>query len=184
MSTGFLGTIADCCTLANKTDGSGPWTIHIEPDGEVQILLRDEDGDVEYMECWPVDGPPHRGKWAGKGRPGVIVVDGTEYQVTWTKFAGLYKDVTGRVWAIPDVVGVHAHDPGPIIAAGNTYWLLLVGSYDPRVARLPRHVGSITSPTLQELTAQAVATMPDELLPLFKEMQEIGQVPLLMWKGE
>lgn len=97
-------------------------------------------------------------------------------------FAGLYKDTTGRIWAVPDLPGARTKDLEVHIRTGKSGWLTLVGGYDPRVARLPLGVGSITQRSAHIVMGQAVAPMPEELAPLFKEMQESGCVPCLIWK--
>lgn len=97
-------------------------------------------------------------------------------------FAGLYKDTTGRIWAVPDLPGARTKDLEVHIRTGKSGWLTLVGGYDPRVARLPRREGSITMPDSCPASSQAIAPMPEELAPLLKEMQESGCVPCLIWK--
>ena len=174
-----LDAIADCCRLTNNTDGSGPWVIHIEPD-EVQLLLM-EDEDVEdvivlpknaeYIQCLGEDA------WEI-----VNAQDEDRWHIEWTQFAGLYRDVSGCIWAIPDIVGVRDSDIGSIVKAGNTYCLMLIGGYDPRVARLPLCAGPITSEQQHRVpSSHGVKPVPRELAKLVREVLD-HPAPCLLWK--
>lgn len=174
-----LNAIADCCTLTNVTDGSDPWVIHVEHDGAVQLRLM-EDEEVEDAIVLPATAEHiiYRGEdntWGIDWDP-----DNVRWYVEWTKFAGLYRDVSGYIWAIPDIVGVRDSDIGSIVKAGNTYWLLLIGGYDPRVARLSRGVGPITSER-HHVPSQGIKPVPRELAKLVREVLD-HPAPCLLWK--
>lgn len=174
-----LHAIADCCTLTNVTDGSGPWVIHIEHDGAVQLRLM-EDEEVEDAIVLPATAEHIIYDKASKTWRIDWDPDGARWYVEWTKFAGLYRDVSGYIWAIPDIVGARDSDIGSIVRAGNTYSLRLIGGYDPRVARLSRGAGPITSER-HHVPSQGIKPVPRELAKLVREVRD-HPAPCLLWK--
>ena len=171
-----LHAIADCCRLTNITDGSGPWAIHIEPD-EVQLLLM-EDEDVEDVIVLPKNAEYIR--HLGGGAWEIINArDEGRWRIEWTQFDGLYRDTSGYVWAIPDVVGVRDSDIASIVRAGNTHWLTLVDGYAPG-QRGEWGKGPITSER-HHVPNRTLSPVPDELANLFREVLD-HPAPVLMWK--